>query len=95
MGKERRGFACLSEERKREIASMGGKKAHVIGKAHEFNHAEAVAAGRLGGLASARKRRESEQANKDYEARIQMGSDIKGEDSSIDKMQSLCSQDDA
>lgn len=90
-----RGFASLSKEERIEMARLGGKTAHERGVGHEFSKEEAARAGRLGGLASARKRRESEQTNKDYEARLQMGSDIKGEDSSIDKMQSLCSQDDA
>jgi general stress protein YciG len=45
-----RGFQTMDPERRREIASQGGKEAHRIGKAHIFNHEEAVAAGRKGGL---------------------------------------------
>lgn len=81
-----RGFASLSKEQRIEMARLGGKTAHERGVGHEFSHAEAVAAGRLGGLARARKRRESEQTNKDYEARIQMGSDFEGENRILNKV---------
>jgi len=47
--KKPRGFAAISSERHREIARQGGKAAHAQGKAHEFSHEEAVAAGRKGG----------------------------------------------
>lgn len=46
-----RGFACLSRERRREIASLGGQAAHRQGHAHQFTKQEAQAAGRKGGLA--------------------------------------------
>lgn len=36
----------------RSIAQMGGRKAHVVGTAHEFTSDEARAAGRKGGLAA-------------------------------------------
>lgn len=52
----RRGFATLDPERRREIARMGGKKAHALGTAHEFSQAEAKAAGHLGGKAVSRDR---------------------------------------
>jgi uncharacterized protein len=47
-----RGFAAMSKERRREIASKGGKAAHEQGTAHEFRSdtAEARAAGKKGGL---------------------------------------------
>ena len=48
-GGERRGFALMDEERKREIASQGGKAAHRKGTAHEFTSEEARQAGRKGG----------------------------------------------
>lgn len=41
----KRGFAVLSPEKKREIASMGGKAAHEHGRAHRFTSEEARAAG--------------------------------------------------
>lgn len=44
-----RGFALLSPERRREIASNGGKQAQANGKAHQFTSAEARAAGAKGG----------------------------------------------
>ncbi|MDP9230857.1 MAG: general stress protein [Bacteroidota bacterium] len=42
----------MDEERKREIASKGGKAAHASGHAHEFTSEEAREAGRKGGQAS-------------------------------------------
>lgn len=48
---QRRGFAGMDREAQRRIASMGGKAAHQSGHAHEFDHGEAVAAGRKGGEA--------------------------------------------
>lgn len=47
----RRGFASMTPERKRQIASMGGRAAHAAGTAHQFTSAEAQAAGRKGGRA--------------------------------------------
>jgi hypothetical protein len=44
----RRGFATLSPERRRKIASQGGKAAHAQGKAHEFTAEEALAAAKKG-----------------------------------------------
>lgn len=41
----RRGFASLTPERRKEIASMGGKAAHAGGNAHQFDSAEGRAAG--------------------------------------------------
>lgn len=54
-----KGFATLTPERRREIASQGGKAAHALGKAHQFTPAEARAAGRKGGRSSARVRKAS------------------------------------
>jgi general stress protein YciG len=54
--KERRGFASMSPEKQREIASKGGKAAHAKGTAHEFDSSEARDAGRKGGLAVSRNR---------------------------------------
>lgn len=44
------GFKLMSLEKRREIASKGGKRAHEMGLAHEWNSEEAKAAGRKGGL---------------------------------------------
>jgi general stress protein YciG len=43
-----RGFASMSKERQREIASRGGKAAHERGTAHEFSPVEASMAARIG-----------------------------------------------
>ncbi len=51
---QQRGFATMSKEDQRRIASKGGKAAHRAGNAHEWTSAEARAAGRKGGLASHR-----------------------------------------
>lgn len=48
-GIKRRGFGSLSAERRKEIASQGGKAAHRLGRAHVFTREEAQAAGRKGG----------------------------------------------
>lgn len=53
--KARRGFAAMSPEKQRQIASMGGKKAHEIGTAHQFTPAEAAVAGRKGGQGNRKK----------------------------------------
>jgi hypothetical protein len=44
-----RGFARMDPERRREVASQGGKVAHEGGKAHEFTSEEARQARRKGG----------------------------------------------
>lgn len=49
----------MDKVRQREIASLGGKKAHRIGTAHEWGSAAAREAGRKGGRTSARRRREA------------------------------------
>jgi general stress protein YciG len=57
MAKEDRGFASMDPTKQRELASKGGKAAHLKGTAHEWSSQEAREAGRKGGLAS-RKRHE-------------------------------------
>jgi hypothetical protein len=47
--KQRRGFAAMSPEKRREIASKGGRTAHEIGMAHQWDSDEARAAGKKGG----------------------------------------------
>jgi general stress protein YciG len=47
----RRGFASMSPDKQREIASKGGHAAHAKGTAHEFTSEEARDAGRKGGRA--------------------------------------------
>jgi general stress protein YciG len=46
---KKKGFASMSPERQREIASLGGKAAHRGGKAHKFTSEEAKLAGKKGG----------------------------------------------
>ena len=50
--KERRGFASMSPEKQREIASKGGRAAHEKVTAHEWTAEEARSAGRKGGQVS-------------------------------------------
>lgn len=54
--KPRRGFAAMSPEMQRSIASAGGKAAHAGGTAHEFTEEEAREAGRAGGRKVSRDR---------------------------------------
>ncbi len=49
--KSKRGFASMSPEKQREIASMGGTASQSSGKGHRFTSAQAREAGRKGGLA--------------------------------------------
>jgi general stress protein YciG len=47
--KSRRGFASMSPEAQRAIASKGGKAAHAGGNAHRWTSDQAREAGRKGG----------------------------------------------
>ena len=58
MAKEDRGFASMDRVKQREIASKGGRAAHQKGTAHEWTSEEAREAGRKGGMASHRRRKE-------------------------------------
>ena len=50
----------MDPAKQREIASKGGKAAHQKGTAHEWTSEEARDAGRKGGIASHRRRREQQ-----------------------------------
>lgn len=50
MGK--RGFAGMKPEKRKAAQSKGGRRAHELGTAHEWNHDEAVENGRKGGVIS-------------------------------------------
>lgn len=50
--KAKKGFAAMSPEKQREIASKGGTAAHQQGKAHQWTPSTAAEAGRKGGRAS-------------------------------------------
>jgi len=58
-----RGFASMSSEKKREIASKGGKAAHAQGTAHKWTSEEAQAAGRKGGSISRRRPKSTAKAS--------------------------------
>jgi len=50
---KKRGFAAISPERRRAIASLGGKASHAKGTGHKWTKgAEAREMGRKGGMAS-------------------------------------------
>lgn len=57
--KKKCGFAVMDPERRKEVASKGGKAAHANGAGHRFTPEEAKAAGRKGGIAK------KENANRD------------------------------
>ena len=61
VAKEDRGFASMDRVKQREIASKGGKAAHQKGTAHEWTSEEAREAGRKGGMASHRRRKEGDE----------------------------------
>lgn len=54
--KSRRGFAAMDPEKRRAIASLGGKRAHEMGVAHCFDSEKAREAGTKGGRAYHKKR---------------------------------------
>ena len=54
MAKARRGFAVMDPAKQKEIASKGGRAAHLKGTAHRWSEEEAKEAGRKGGAASHR-----------------------------------------
>ena len=58
----KRGFASMDPEQQRQIAREGGRAAHKLGVAHEFNSEEARQAGRKGG--------EAVSANREHMAEI-------------------------
>ncbi len=49
--KKPKGLAALTPERRKEIASQGGKAAHAAGTAHRFTQDTARQAGQKGGRA--------------------------------------------
>ena len=54
--KSNRGFAAMSPERQKQIASEGGRAAHRLGVAHEWSSEEARMAGKKGGQIVSRNR---------------------------------------
>ena len=57
----------MDRVKQKEIASKGGKAAHQKGTAHEWTSEEARDAGRKGGLASHRRRREQKDSGETRE----------------------------
>ena len=55
----------MDRDKQRAIASLGGKTAHQKKTAHEWTAAEAAEAGRKGGLANGRRKRENTGSRKD------------------------------
>lgn len=75
-----RGLAALKEtnpERLKEIAGMGGKAAHSQGRARQWNVESAREAGRLGGLALQKKKREAKLLDAKVNEGFEMSEEIK------------------
>ncbi len=53
--KQLRGFATLSQKRRKEIARMGGIAAHKSGNANQFTKETGSAAGKIGGRSRRKK----------------------------------------
>jgi hypothetical protein len=49
--KKPKGFAAMTQEKRKEIASMGGKAAHAQGVGHQWTRETAALAGKKGGTA--------------------------------------------
>lgn len=58
--KSRRGFAAMSPEQQRRIASEGGRASHQSGRGHRFSPEEAREAGRKGGQISRRGKKKTD-----------------------------------
>jgi uncharacterized protein len=48
----KQGFASMDPDKRRVIASKGGKRAHELGKGHKWTPEEASEAGKVGGKIS-------------------------------------------
>lgn len=57
MDRSKHGFAGMDREKVREIARMGGKAVHRMGKGYKFDGETGKVAGRKGGIATAEKRK--------------------------------------
>lgn len=64
MPKRHSGFASMTPEKRKEIASLGGKKAHANGTAHQWTSADAREAGRRGGVEAQRRKREANRGSR-------------------------------
>lgn len=54
--KQKRGFALLSPERRKEISTLGGQVAHKLGVANKLTSKTAAIAGKKGGLSVSKNR---------------------------------------
>ena len=79
--KERRGFASMSPEKQREIASKGGRAAHQKGTAHDWTSEAARSAGRKGGKISRGGRGRLVEPSTSEPQAVPAGSEIIGIDS--------------
>lgn len=68
--KQRRGFAVMDPEKRRLIASLGGKACHQKGTGHEWSPDKAREAGRKGGLAAREARRRARAAAASTESAV-------------------------
>lgn len=71
MGIEKRGFASLSPEKRREIAAKGGLKAQSLGTAHRWTKEQAQAAGKAGGLSKGARARARAEENQQRASEVQ------------------------
>jgi hypothetical protein len=59
-GKRGLGSDKMSPEKRREIASKGGKAAHALGTAHKWTPEEAAKAGKAGGKISRKRKKKGD-----------------------------------
>jgi len=85
VAKEDRGFASMDRAKQREIASKGGKAAHQKGTAHEWTSEEARDAGRKGGIASHRRRREQMSPEPGDGRNESVGGDVTNTDTDVNR----------
>jgi len=65
---KKRGFGAMDPEKQRQISSLGGRAVHASGKRHAWTEETAREAGRLGGLAAARKKALEEKTREEGDA---------------------------
>lgn len=53
---KRKGFASMTPERRKQVQSYGGKRAHELGTAHKFTSEEARKAGKISAAAKKAKK---------------------------------------
>ena len=68
MEKQKKGFACISPERRREIASMGGKSVPPEKRTYSIDKSKAAEAGVKGGIGRAKSAWERKKQLLDREA---------------------------